>query len=417
MHFQNILFSLIFLLASVQLNAQENYTLKEALKYAKENSPYLKAAHINIAMGEAEITTAKLRPNLNLTNESIQVINSKHFPDNATWRHGENREIFWELSKPLQLAGQRRHKIDFAKKNLSSIEKTYSETERNLFLEVANKWLELWTVEKQLEILQIAKANIDSLSFINQKRFESEVISKTELQRTELLSKQYEIQYEIMQKEVSNEKKELALLLGFENEISIDTADNFLISIPQGIKELIAQSIENRSDMQLAKSVIELSNSNLKLQKASAYPETELGMIYNPQGAVPFLGFSFSIDLPVFNRNQGEIRRAYLEIDQAEQEIQMLEREIKTEVAIAYSDYKLHEQNLEKFKELLQQSAVILESVKQSYLRGGTNIIDFLEAQRSWLEIQQEHYDALQTFKQSYVRMLYTTGLINQLAL
>jgi cobalt-zinc-cadmium efflux system outer membrane protein len=73
-------------------------------------------------------------------------------------------------------------------------------------------------------------------------------------------------------------------------------------------------------------------------------------------------------------------------------------------------------QNIENFKILSNQSQTILESVQYSYLKGGTTIIDFLEAQRSWLDTQQQYYDALQLYRLGYVQLLYTTGLISQLA-
>ena len=43
-------------------------------------------------------------------------------------------------------------------------------------------------------------------------------------------------------------------------------------------------------------------------------------------------------------------------------------------------------------------------------------IIDFLEAQRSWLDTQQQYYETLQLYRQSYIKLLYASGLINKLA-
>ena len=73
---------------------------------------------------------------------------------------------------------------------------------------------------------------------------------------------------------------------------------------------------------------------------------------------------------------------------------------------MAHSDYQLQQQNIKEFKELLQQSQTILENVKNAYLKGGTTIMDFLEAQRSWLDTQKQHFDALQSYRESYVHFL-----------
>ena len=65
---------------------------------------------------------------------------------------------------------------------------------------------------------------------------------------------------------------------------------------------------------------------------------------------------------------------------------------------------------------MLEQSQTILDNVQYAYLRGGTSIIDFLEAQSSWLETQEQHNQALELYRQSHIQLLYAAGLINQLA-
>lgn len=398
-------------------NAQNNYTLQKVLQTARANNPYLKTEQLNIGIAETDIITAKLRPNPILNNQSLQLMQPSQFPASTNWYNGQNRQVWWQLTKPFQVAGQRKYKIDIANKNVSFAEKNYTETERNLFSEVAAKWLEVWTAQKQLEIIQIAKSNIDSLVLTNQIRYKNQVITQTDLYRTELLSKQYAIQYKTALQEVINRQNELKFLLGVQENLSIDSNDNFLFTMPQSIDSLLKQSLQNRSDIQTVKSLIDVSNSNIKLQKSLAFPQPELGFIWNPQNTIPYFGIYATVDLPFFNRNQGEIKKSYLLKDQAETQLFTIQSQIQTEISVAFSNYQLQQQNLESFNVLLQQSQTILDNVKYAYLKGGTTIIDFLEAQRSWLETQQQYYNAMQAYRQSYIQLLYATGLINQLAL
>ncbi|CCG52966.1 Outer membrane efflux protein precursor [Flavobacterium indicum GPTSA100-9 = DSM 17447] len=397
--------------------AQTNYTLQKALQTARANNPYLKTEQLNIGIAQTDIITAKLRPNPILNNQSLQLMQPSQFPASTDWYNGQNRQVWWQLTKPFQVAGQRKYKIDVANKNVSFAEKNYSETERHIFSEVASKWLEVWTAQKQLEIIQIAKSNIDSLVLTNQIRYKNQVITQTDLFRTELLSKQYAIQYKTALQEVINRQNELKFLLGVQEDLSIDANDNFLFTMHQSIDSLLKQSLQNRSDIQTVKSLIDVSNSNIKLQKSLAFPQPELGFIWNPQNTIPYFGIYATVDLPFFNRNQGEIKKSYLLKDQAETQLFTIQTQIQTEISVAFANYQLQQQNLESFNMLLQQSQTILDNVKYAYLKGGTTIIDFLEAQRSWLETQQQYYDAMQAYRQSYIQLLYATGLINQLAL
>jgi outer membrane protein, heavy metal efflux system len=396
--------------------AQNIYSLQKALQVAKANNPALKAEQFNTNIAQADLITAQVRINPTLSSQTIQVVQPSSFPANTGWNNGLNQQFTLQLSKPFQIAGQRRNKIDAANKNVSLAESNYAETERNLFADVANNWLDVWTAQKQLEIIQIAKNNIDSLANINQLRFKNQVITQTDLFRTNLLAKQYLIQFKNAVQDLRNKEKELNLILGVQDSIAIDTSDNFLFILSLNIDSLINQSIQSRSDILAAKSQIEFSNSNINLQRSLAYPLPQLGFIYNPQNAVPYFGIFIAIDLPFFNRNQGEIKKSYFIKQQNEQQLFLIQTKLQTEIFTAAASYKLQQQIIRNFKSALSLSQSILDNVKYSYLKGGTTIVDFLEAQRSWLETQQQYYTSMQQYRQSYIQLLYATGLINQLA-
>lgn len=410
-------FSIAFcILLCFSAAAQYHYTLQQALQTARTKNPALKTEKFNIAIAQTDLITARIRSNPTLNNQSLQLMQPSRFPADAHWPNRQNRQVWWQLTKSFQVAGQRRYKIDAANKNFAFAEKSYTEIERNLFLEVAAKWLEVWSAQKQLDILSTAKGNIDSLVTTNQIRFKNQVITQTDLYRTELLSRQYAIQYKTARQNLANKQSVLRYLLGVQDSISIDMDDNFPFSIPQSMDSLLSQSLQNRSDILTAKSLIDFSDSNIKLQKSLAYPQPELGMIWNPQNSIPYFGIYATIDLPIFNRNQGEIKKSFLLKDQAEQRLYTTQNQLYTEIKTAFASYQLQQQNVGNFQTVLHQSQAILDNVKYAYLKGGTTIIDFLEAQRSWLEIQQQYYDALQQYRQSYIQLLHTTGLINQLA-
>jgi cobalt-zinc-cadmium efflux system outer membrane protein len=94
-----------------------------------------------------------------------------------------------------------------------------------------------------------------------------------------------------------------------------------------------------------------------------------------------------------------------------------IENQLHTDINAAYNSYTLHKQNATAFEAIVEKSQIILNNVKYAYLKGGTTIIDFLEAQRAWLETRERYYDVMRQYSQSYMQLLYVTGLINQLAM
>lgn len=413
---KNFISAILLALTSLVVKAQTPVSLKQALQSAKSNNPILKTQSFNVGIAETDIVSAKLRPNPILNNQSLQLMQPTFFPPNTDWGSPKNRQIWWQLTKPFQLPAQRKYKIDVAQKNVAFSQSTYIETERTVYQEVASKWVDVWTAKKQLDILILAKSNIDTLVSINKLRLKNQVITQTELSRTELLANQYALQIKSAEQNYKNEIVNLKFLMGSQQEIAIDTTDNFQLTFSNSIDSLLQIALVNRGDIQSLKSTIEVANSNIKLQKAMALPQPELGVIYNPQNTIPYLGFYGTIEIPIFSRNQGEIKKSNLLKLQAEQGLNATQQQIQSEILNAYNTYQTEKQNLKNFDGLLSQSESILASIRYSYLRGGTTIIDYLEAQRSWLDTKQQYYQTLQLFRQSYIQLLYTSGLINQMA-
>src|SRR5690606_10036362 len=143
----------------------------------------------------------------------------KHAEPQSALYSAVNNQYALQFGKPFQTAGQRKNRIDIAYKNVVFIENSYAEAERTLLLEVATKWLETWMAQKQLDILTSAKTNMDSLVLANKNRYDNQVITQTDLYRTESLAKQLEIQYKTASQEVANNQRELRLLLGIDEAI------------------------------------------------------------------------------------------------------------------------------------------------------------------------------------------------------
>lgn len=397
------------------VKSQTIYSLEKSLKTSKNNNLLLKSEKINFDIAFQEIVTSKLRPNPTVNLQLLQLMDSRYFAEDTRFYQNKNRQVWWQFTKVFQLPNQRKYKIELAEKNNLLTKKNYVETERNIFFEVANKWIEAWSFEKQLEIINIAKSNIDTLLKINERRLKNQVITETELLRTQLLVMQYEIKEKNIKLNINNKVRELKLLIGIEDSIGIDKNDNFGIENQLKLDSLLGYGLKNRADIIALKANIESNQTNINLQKANAIPKPELGLLWNPQNSVPYFGIFATMQLPFFDRNQGNINKSKIEKSQTEQILAATEIKLKIEITNALQAFETQKNNLDKFQNLLKTSQIILENVRYAYLRGGTTMIDFLEAQRSWLETQQQYYEILFQTKQAYIQLAWATGMINLL--
>ena len=404
---------LVFSFAS---QGQTIYSLPAAVTSAKSSSPILKAASYNINMAEGSLITARLHTNPVLNNQTLQMTSSKYFSKGTEFSNPLNRQVWWQLTKPFVLPAQRRNRIDIAQQNIGLNQQGYSENIRNFSSDVANQWLNAWVLKSRLEILSEAYSNIDSLVKINKSRLKNQVITQTDLIRTQLLQDQYQLQRINAEKDFRNELQRLRYLIGVTDSINVDiNGVSEFIAIPDQMDTLIAQAIRERPDVRAARLAVLLAETNIKYQKSLVLPQPELGMIWNPQNTIPYLGFFGTVRVPLFDRNQGEIERSRFQRMQADEGVRNAQVRIETEVRAAYQTYQTEKENLRKYGLMLTQADLVLDNVRYAYLKGGTTIIDFLDAQRSWFDTQQLYLNARLSYFQSYIQVLYVTGIINQL--
>ena len=188
-----------------------------------------------------------------------------------------------------------------------------------------------------------------------------------------------------------------------------------LPDLPDTLDSLYALALRQRADLQLMQANKALAQSNIVLQKSKAIPQPELGVIWNPQNSVPYFGFFGTLQLPIWSRNQGEIGKSKVFLQQTELNYQRTELILRAEVEAAYKTFRTYRTNLAKYESLLRESDTVLETVRYAYVRGATNLIDFLEAQRAWFETKQNYFETLYNYRKSYLNILFVTGTLNKM--
>lgn len=123
--------------------------------------------------------------------------------------------------------------------------------------------------------------------------------------------------------------------------------------------------LPSRPDQRLAFSILEASKANLKLQRSLSAPEFAIQGIYDRAGNFinNYFAVGLSFSVPIFNRNQGNIKSAKLEIEKSLKEKEYTENKANSELYVAYS-------RLEKAMELYQSADDDLERTSTGCLKG-----------------------------------------------
>ena len=395
--------------ASAGVKAQTPLSLQDALSLAVKNNPFYKAEKYNLEIAKTAVTTAGLHTNPSLSVSSILVPSSKYYAAGSGLFSPENRQMNYQVSKVFQVGGQLKYKIQSAKSDLILAGSNLGAYEWNLLSEVASKWLDVWYADEKLKLINQAKINSDTLLRVNQIRLRNQVITTTEFSRTQINDEQYRLMQLSAMQELKSGNNNLALLLGINDPILIDKKEQwFPVLLPQNYDTLLHIALENRKEILIGKNMSDKAKIDVALQKAIAKPQPEVGVNYSPQNKVPYVGLSLAIPLPFSDRNQGEIARAKIAVNHADAQISAYILQVTKEVKNAFDEYTTNKISWEKYRELNTKSEEVLKTVKMSYLKGGTTILDYLEAERTWFEMQSQYYEAMYKYRKSYLQLLFT---------
>ena len=409
-------------LLSLSTSAQSVFTLRQTLQQIRENSPALRVERLNINAAQADQTTANLRPNPVLNNQTLVQLMPTPGAEGVNLLNRQRRQFWLQATKEFDIYNKRGYRNRFAEANTNLAVRSIAETERGLLFDAANRFLDAWYARIQLALLQRAKANVDTLVQLNKVRLKNLVITRTDLTRTQLISDQYDLQTRTAQQDLRNRLNELRLVLGVADSINVALNDSIInpqFAVPLRLlpsasaDSLLRMASATRTDVRVAEATLESARRNVDLQQVLAKPRNEAGLIWNPQNAIPYAGIFLTLELPVYSRNQGEIQKSRILQEQAGQAAALVQARIRSEVETAYQSFMTSRQNIDRYVAIRRDADQVLASVRYAYLRGATTLIDLLQAQTSWFDTQTAYYETLYTYRQNYVRLLYATGEIN----
>jgi outer membrane protein, heavy metal efflux system len=411
-----LLIAALICCVDLSLNAQSDISLKMAIQLTLKNNPYYQAEKLNSDLAKAEIITAGMKQNPAASLSYIQIPVPKYFAENTSLFNPQNREESVELSKSFQVKGQRKLKIEKAEKDYGTAQSSLREFERNLVLGTAEKWLDVWYSMNKMNIVKAAKVNSDSLLKINQIRLKNQVITNTEFLRTQIVDDQYSLLLKSAEQEQIREIQNLKLLTGIDSPVSVSEYDSvFVVILPSVADSLINYALKNRTDIVVTKNSIDAARTDIRLQKANSYPQPEIGINYNVQEHTHYVGSFIAVPIPLFNRNQGEIAKSRILLNQTENVLYATSQKVKTEVENSWNEYSTNRTIYEKYRDIYRKSEKVLEVVRMAYLKGGTTILDYLEAERNWFELQNQYFEAFYNCQKSYLELLFVSNLIQNI--
>ena len=384
--------------------------LPKAEKMFLDSNYLVLAQKYNIDAQKALILQARLfpNPNLSLTRGPLSSL-----PDPATGSNTsflQNGETQVQLSQLVLLAGKRNKQIKIAEANEKLAEYQFFDLIRTLKYTLQSDFYNIYFLQRSLSVYAAEIKALEQIVTGFKSQQANGYIAEKEVVRIKAQLYSFKNEYTALRSQIKDIEGELQLLIQVKPQVYLvpnaDTthlaqfkAENYPLSV------LLDSASRNRTDLLLAQENTQINKLSYNYQRALAVPDLTVSVAYDHQGSyvLDFTALGLSIDLPFFNRNQGNIKSAKAMIDNT------IELQKSTEITVAENVNRALEKALLQERladELDAKFSVDFERLAKemvaSYQKRNVSILDFLDFYDAYkqnaLQVNQIFYNKAQAF-------------------
>lgn len=375
--------------------------MDDAVRIALAYNQSLRAQRLNITENKAEEITAALKPNPTFTTlvDTIPLFSPQLIRLNT--------QIYSEsLAYTYERGGKREKRLTVARDNTDVSAKTVTDNERQLRFQVVQAFINVLLAKSVLQLSNDDLANFSQEVDLNHARMVAGDLAEGDYLKISLQKLQFQQDVSSAELSLVQAKATLRQLLGYKSVTDNFDVTGVLAHKKQVVQltDLESQAIAARPDLQAAHSGVKLADDTVALAFGNRAKDWTWGTDYTfqsigPYGAGNAVGFSLSFDLPVHDRNQGEIARSQAAVRQAVETESSAEVGVRTDVVNAYYGLQTNEQIVSLYESgYLDQATQSRDITTYAYGRGAATVLDVLDAERSYRATQLGYRQAIAAY-------------------
>ncbi|SKC05635.1 outer membrane protein, cobalt-zinc-cadmium efflux system [Sphingobacterium nematocida] len=409
---------LILLLFFKGIIQAQSYALTDLEELFLKNNYQLLAQRYNIKRADAELLQEKVWSNPTLSISELNLWKNSSYEELPPLfgNYGKAQQISVELEQLIETAGKRKKRIAIKMLERDDRLLEYEDLLRQLKKELRQAFYKverLDTEERQLQTVvelfeelqrqyasQVQKQNLSQADFY---RVQSELVT---LQREllELQTEKLEVlsTLRILTHLPSLSSKDLVFKNLSEFKLSALPADLLGITIQQNI------GLKRQGNVELS------AEKKLALERAMRRPDITVQLGYDRGGNImrDFIGVGAQVDLPIFNRNKGNIKAAQFEIEQERATAAALRGEVESTLIRLQSQLLTYERLLQHWdgERIMEQEKMWINYNK--YLQGRQiTLLEFVDFTQAFKEAQKSQTQLLEEYKNTYEELQYIVGI------
>lgn len=380
---------------STEFVVPDGLTVERLIELGQSRRADLLAARQRLAIAQGRLQQANLRPNPTLDAE----YGSPRFLGGEA-----ERDFSVGVSQTFELGGKRNRRVAVAELELLQIRAEVTALERQLAVEIRTAYTNALAAARQLDVLERLIAADNEIVRVTEARLKEGDVAPLDVNLVKVEADRLKIQTIQARSDLETQLLQIRALIGAEEAETIKLAAQAdrPPRLDLGLNELTEIALRERADLQAARLGEQLGAARINLAKANAVPNVAGSVKYSrSKQIIGFpaaigggtvnrdneLTFGVSVEIPVFNRNQGEIASATGEQFQAVRQREFLEANIRRDVAVAFRKYRAAAETLVIYStQILPRAEANLQTVRSAYGFGEFSVFEVVNEQRRLTE-------------------------------
>lgn len=386
---------------------KNDLTLRDAARLTLQRNPELAAFTKEMRALEGATLQAGLLPNPELLVNVENIGNTQPLTSNVNSAESVAKEVVQQLttiriSQLIELGGKRAARVMAASLNQELAAQDFETRRVELIARVANVFTEVLAGQERLRLAeesqQLAQRVVNAVA----KRVQAGKVPPIEETRAGVAFSTTRIELEQAQRDLAAARKRLTLLWGNAFPKFNKVLGNLESSVVLPNFEALAERALASPMALRAMKNIEQRKALLEVEETRRIPNLTInaGVVHHAQlgGNTPIA--AVTLPLPLFNRNQGNIREAHQRVNKAIDEQAALELRLKTELAQAYEALSAAQRETGILRdEILPAAKSAFEVTNKGYELGKFGYLEVLDAQRTLFQNQTLYVRALANYQ------------------
>ncbi len=388
--------------------------------FLQENLPLL-AERLHIDQADARILQAKAWPNPVFELNDVQLYNkpstdpSPGILGTDFWR---NRTFGGQLEQMVQLAGKRKKNIAFETRSKELAESSFTDFLLSLKAEFRQRLSELSYLQQVAKDMHYQQEVISDLLRAQDAQYKTGNISQSQLFRLKALQISFQSELNDFNEQISNLQLQLKNLMALPPQTYLELSGNRLPYNAEYLKskpldELLQLAEQHSPALKSAENATQVKEAYLKVEKANAIPNINFLLSYDRNGnnQLDFAGAGFSMELPFFNRNRGNIKVASFEWEKAKLLQKSKTNEINNAVIKTWQDLSKAISLYESIDaDYLDKLDDMIKALSENFAHRNISLLEFLDMFESFKDSKAKYYSTLYNIDLKKEELNYLTG-------